>query len=255
MSRISRRASSGGGRPTARHAISGAWALLALLAAPAIADDDPLVADRPYFTESAATVTRGRTQIELGYTHTEIGDLEEQAIGELLMRIGWTEIVELRLGLNSWLRVDGPGGDLSGLQDLSLGCKIRLSDPLPPGSRLPQVALVFATTLPTGSNEFGNSEPQPAATLALSWALSDRTSVGSNVGYARMGERNDRFGEISASVVLGHALSEDLGGFVEVYALSRQEAARLSRRRRARLGQRRLLCRRRCRRPFLKRPA
>ena len=201
-----------------------ALALLGTLgAAIAVADDDPLVTDRPDFTESAVTVTRGRTQIEAGYTFTEIGDFDEQTVGELLVRIGWTEILELRLGFNSWVQVDGPGVDFSGSEDVSIGCKIRLSDPLPPGSGRPQVAVLLATTLPTGSDELSVSDPQPSATLALGWDLNERTSVGSNVGYARLGEGGDRFGEISASVALGRVLSERLGGYVEVYALARQE--------------------------------
>ena len=209
---------------TSDHRVILAVTLAALLAAAAVADDEPLVTDRPDFTESAVTVTRGRTQFEAGYTFTDLGGgIEARSIGELLVRIGWTEIVELRVGFNSLLRIDGPGVDLSGNEDLSLGCKIRLSDPLPPGSRLPQVAVVLSTTLPTGSDEFSNEDPQPSATLALAWQLSERTSLGSNVGYARMGESGDRFGEISASLSLGRALRERLGGYVEVYALSRQE--------------------------------
>lgn len=197
--------------------------LAACTAAAAAADDDPLVSDRPDFTESAVTVTRGRTQIELGYTHTEIGDLEVRSIGELLLRIGWTEIVELRLGVGSWVRVDGPGADLSGNEDLSLGCKIRLSDPLPAGSRLPQVAILLATTLPSGSKEFRNDDAQPSLTVALAWELGERTSLGSNVGYARVGESGDRFGEISASLSLGRTITDRLGGYVEAYAMNRQE--------------------------------
>ena len=203
--------------------VPSALLLGALLASSAVADDDPLVTDRPDFTESAVTVTRGRTQIELGYTFTETGDFEEQSFGEVLLRIGWTEIAELRLGLNSWLQVDGPGVNLSGAEDLTLGCKIRLSDPLPPGSSLPQVALLFATTVPTGKDEFNAPDPQPSVTLALAWQLSERTSLGSNVGYTRMGESGDRFGEASASLSLGRSLNDRLGGFLEVYTLNRQE--------------------------------
>ena len=197
--------------------------LAALTAGTGFADDDPLVTDRPDFTESPVTITRGRTQIEAGYTYSETGDLEERTIGELLVRIGWTEVVELRVGFNSRVLIDGPGVDVAGNEDLSLGCKIRLSDPLPTGSRLPQVAVLLATTLPTGSDELGVSDPQPSATLALSWDPSERTSIGSNVGYARLGEAGARFGEISASLSLGHDLGERLGGYVEVYALARQE--------------------------------
>ena len=200
-----------------------ALALGGLIAAAAAADDDPMVTDRPDFTESAVTVTRGRTQIETGYTFTEIGDFEEQTLGELLVRIGWTEIVEIRLGINSRVQVDGPGVDVSGNEDLSIGCKIRLSDPLPPGSGLPQVAVLLGTTLPTGSDEFGNPDPQPSVILALSWDLNERTSIGSNVGYGRLGPSGDRFGEVSASVSLGRALSDRLGGYVELYGRTRQE--------------------------------
>ena len=200
-----------------------AGVLLVMTAVPLAADDDPLVADRPDFTESAVTVTRGRTQIELGYTFTEIDEFEERSIGELLVRIGWTEILELRLGLGSWLQVDGPGVDLSGNEDLSIGCKIRLSDPLPTGAGRPQVALLLATTLPTGSDALTNDDPQPSLTLALAWQLTDKTSLGSNVGYARLGESGDRFGELSASLSLGRTLSDRMGGYIEAYALNRQE--------------------------------
>ncbi|MFQ5350491.1 MAG: transporter, partial [Thermoanaerobaculia bacterium] len=48
-------------------------------------------------------------------------------------------------------------------------------------------------------------------------------SLGSNVGYARLGESGDRFGEISTSLALGRELSDRLGGYVELYALNRQE--------------------------------
>lgn len=195
----------------------------ALGAGGAFADDDPLVTDRPDFTESALTVTRGRTQIEAGYTFSETGDVEEQTIGEVLVRIGWTEIVELRLGLNSRVRVEGPGIDFSGNEDLSIGCKIRLSDPSPADSRLPQVAVLLSTSLPTGSEGLGSPDPEPSLVLALAWDLDARTSVGSNFGYARLGESGDRFGELSASVALGRLLGERLGGYVEAYTLFRQE--------------------------------
>jgi opacity protein-like surface antigen len=197
--------------------------LAALAAAAVAADDDPLDTDRPDFTESPVTVTRGRTQIETGYTYTQTGDFEEHAIGELLVRIGWTEVVELRVGFNSRILVDGPGVDISGNEDVSLGCKIRLSDPLPTGSRLPQVAVLLATTVPTGSDGLSVSDPQPSAVVALAWDRSERTTIGGNVGYARLGETGARFGEISASLSLNHDLSHRLGGYVEVYALARQE--------------------------------
>ena len=200
------------------------WAVgLLAAAAAASAGGEPLVTDRPDFTESAVTVTRGRTQLETGYTFSRDGDDEEHALGELLVRIGWTEMMEIRVGLGSHLWQEGPGADASGLEDASIGVKIRLSDPLPPGSRQPQVAVLFSTTLDNGSAEVGASAGfQPRATLALGWELSERTALGSNVGYSRVKEEGDDFGELAGSLSLGRALGDRLGGYVEYYGFARQ---------------------------------
>ena len=50
----------------------------------------------------------------------------------------------------------------------------------------------------------------------LAWQLNEKTSLGGNVGYTRLGESGDRFGEASASLALGRTLSDRLGGYVEI---------------------------------------
>lgn len=45
-----------------------AMLVAATLAGTAVADDDPLVGDRPDFTESAVTIAPGRVQVEAGAT-------------------------------------------------------------------------------------------------------------------------------------------------------------------------------------------
>lgn len=198
-------------------------ALAVLGAGVAVAEDgDPLITDRPDFTESAATITRGRIQIEGGYTFTRDHDTDEHAAGELLARFGMTEVLEFRLGINSFVWQDRPGPNLSGFEDMTVGIKARLSDPLPPGSRRPQVAVIVATTIATGSRDLGQAGLQPQTTLAFAWELSERTSVGSNLGYAYLREDGgNRFGELSGSVALGRALGEKLGGYVEYYGMLR----------------------------------
>ncbi len=201
-----------------------ALALAAVAALPAAADDEPLITDRPDFTESAATVTRGRTQLEFGYTFTHGREVDEHALGEVLLRVGMTEELELRLGLNSYVWQRGPGPDVSGLEDLSIGVKARLSDPLPEGAPRPQVAVLMSTTLATGSSELSESGLQPKATLALAWALDGRTSLGSNLSYARLSEDGDRFNEVSGSLSLGRGLSDQLGVYLEWFGFDRQGA-------------------------------
>ncbi len=48
------------------------------------AQAEPLVTDRPDFTESAETVAPGLFQLESGYTFTRRGDDKEHALGEFL---------------------------------------------------------------------------------------------------------------------------------------------------------------------------
>ncbi len=194
---------------------AGSLLALALAAAPAALaqEDDPLVTDRPDFTESAVTVAPGRVQVEAGATHTESGDAESQEIGEILVRIGLAPRLELRLGLGSWARVEEPGGrDPSGLTDASVGAKVALGEPLGWTT-----ALLVGTTLPTGSSEFRERDAQPGIVLASQRDLADRVSLGANLGYTHASADGRRFGELSASVALGVGLAEATGAFFELY--------------------------------------
>lgn len=179
---------------------------------------EPLVTDRPDFTESAETVAPGRAQIEAGYTFTRREDDKENALGELLLRVGLLEKLELRIAVNSYVWVDSPGGDAEGFEDISLGAKIKLVD----GSKgfdltQPNVAVIVATTLPTGADDIGEDELQPEITLALAWDLSEKFSLGSNLNYAYLSEDGDRFHQFSGSVVLGYTLTEKWGTYIEFF--------------------------------------
>lgn len=180
---------------------------------------EPLVTDRPDFTESAVTVTPGRWQLELGYTFARSGDEKRHSFGELLIRVGALSWLEARLGLNSFALVDLPEEDRDGLENLSLGAKARLFTPAPDGSGLaPETALLFGMVFPTGSPEIGDDGTQPAAALALGWSLSEWLSLGSNVGW-RYATGEERFHQFLASVSAGFAIDARVGGFAEYYGL------------------------------------
>ena len=179
---------------------------------------EPLVTDRPDFTESPETVAPGRFQLETGYTFTRRGDDKQHALGELLLRIGLWQQIELRLGGNSYVWLDSPDGDADGFEDLSLGVKIKLLE----GSERfeltrPAVGVIIATTLPTGADDLGEDEPQPEFILAMAWDLSERFSLGSNLNYAYLSEDGDRFHQFSGSVALGITLTEKWGTYIEYF--------------------------------------
>src|SRR5688500_18432971 len=102
--------------------------LLSLLLAGPVVAQEPLITHRPDFTESASVVGRSRVQLEGGATLTRAGEVDELAVGEILLRIGIAPRLELRLGANSHVWIDGPDGELDGFEDATLGAKLLLSE-------------------------------------------------------------------------------------------------------------------------------
>ncbi len=202
------------------------------LTAPALAQDfsglpDPLVTDRPDFTESTATIPRGHFQIEGGYTFTRQGDEDASSLGELLLRVGTGERTEARFGIGSYGRIDPgvPGSsNLSGYEDPFIGLKIRLnaSDPnlLPPG--IPQMALLLSTSVPVGSDELTSDEWQPEGKLGLSWDLTDVLSLSSNLIYGYPSDGDERFHQLGATLSTSFSLTDRLGAYVEAYGFNKE---------------------------------
>lgn len=180
--------------------------------------DEPLVTDRPDFTESAVAVEPGRVQLEAGATFARTGEVDEWSVGEVLLRVGLVERIELRLGAGSLVDVDAPGGGESGWADPSVGVKLEL--PVRPGDG--ETALLLTAGLPS-PDEVGGDGVVPSAVLAAGWDLTDRLSLGANLGYAYAREEGERFDQLFASAALGVAVSDPLGLFVELYGFSREE--------------------------------
>jgi hypothetical protein len=180
---------------------------------------EPLVTDRPDFTESAETVARGRFQIEGGATFTDREEEGEQSFGEVLIRVGVARRFELRLGLDSWVRLDpvGPGSEVEGFADPALAAKAVLRADGDERRATPQLALLFGATLPIGSSELREPHAQPFAVLAASWDLSETISLGANLGGGLVSAGGEQYGELAASVAAGFGLSEKLGAFVELF--------------------------------------
>lgn len=192
-----------------------AAALLCGIAAQPVPAEEPLVADRPDFTEGIETLSPGRVQLEEGYTFTREGGVRSHALGEALIRIGSGPRSELRIGLNSYVWQREEGQRDSGFEDASIGFKLRLRDG--DGGR-PGVAVLGETTLPTGAAAFGSDRLEPKASLALSWDLAPRLSLGSNLGMGYpTGDDGDAYREGSGSLSLGYDASERVGAFLEVY--------------------------------------
>jgi hypothetical protein len=208
-------------------------AALLTVAAPSVwsADDSrpeppEMVTDRPDATESAVVVPRGYFQFELGWSHAEFDDQGIEAVAdsfpELLVRIGLSRRVELRLGFDGyeWEEARLFGSETErreGIKDTSLGVKVGLFEEK--GAR-PQMAVMGTLNFPTGAEEFTDSRALPALRVAFSNTLTERLSLGYNVGALLLTEEEaDGTKRTSAnaiwSVSLGIGITERLSGFVE----------------------------------------
>ncbi len=176
--------------------------------------DEPLVTDRPDFTESTEAVPLGRFQFEGGYTYTDGGDSKTHNTPELLLRIGVFEGVELRIGWPNFATIEDPAGGADGLEDLSLGVKVKLVEQ---DGLVPNFGVIGEVSIPTGSSDLSSDGVDPAIKLLWSYDLNDRLSIGGNVNFASVTENDDRFFQGAASVALGISITERVGSYLEYY--------------------------------------
>jgi hypothetical protein len=194
--------------------------LLAPLAACATASRvnvGPLVTDRPDFTESSETVDRGLVQLESGGTFSRDGDERAGSFGEALFRVGIAERTELRVGLNSYAISRVSGSTSRVLEDASLGAKVKLLQGGDVGSARPTVAVIVASSLPTGASPFRSNKLQPEIKLTGAWDLTERVAFSTNLNHAWVRERFESYGESSATASFGIGVTERVGSYVEYY--------------------------------------
>lgn len=211
----------------ARALVPVALLLTGACVAPSGAPRSPIVTDRPDFTESAVTVPGGSFQVEAGATYEEAAGADATTVGEILLRAGLRERVELRIGLPSYAHESipvPPQGrfDDDGFTDVVLGAKLALHSPAEGASRaVPTVGLIVGSSFPTGTGGLDAGGPQPEAKLLLAWSLTDRVSLSSNLNWAHVEERGDAsYSEPSASLSLGLGLTETVGSYLEAFAFA-----------------------------------
>ncbi len=175
--------------------------------------DDPIVTDRPDFTESSRVVPLGRTQVESGSTWTRADGRSSSLSGpEILIRRSLSSKIELRIGLPNynWLRTRGER-TVKGLDDLYLGFKLEL-DPLPGGFNL---ALIPAVVLPVG--RMGVRSEDRALDLKLVWSKSLPNDLGLSgmLYYSNPEVDGDRVDGWEHTISLGIPIREKVGMFVE----------------------------------------
>lgn len=187
-----------------------------------------LVTDRPDQTESSVVVPFRFLQIETGFLleNDKENNMRYQsyAYNSTLLRYGLMRNMELRLGLEYLAdRMKATSADYtntaSGFGPLYTGFKIKIADEQ---AWKPEIAFLGAVILPFTAND--SYKPAHSATsmlFAFSHTLSDRLSLGYNLGTSWDGET--AIPDYFYSVSLGIGLTEKLGAYIESYGAFPEE--------------------------------
>jgi hypothetical protein len=190
-----------------------------------VSAQEPLVTDRPDFTESSSSVGSGVLQLESGVTYSDFRNgTDVTTIGEILGRWGLAKKFELRFVLPTYSREGGGGGNGSGFLSSGVGFKYELAQGGGSGFLGGMAASVIATTtIPTGTSDFAISKWQPSAVFAASWELAPNVGFGTNLGVGRPADDDNRYTTVWASVAVGVGLNETTSVFFELYGFNREE--------------------------------
>lgn len=183
---------------------------------------EPLVTDRPDFTEASSTVGKGVAQLEFGYTFTTDDDAGTQtrshSFPESLLRFGILEDwLELRVAWNyAPESVNGLTSD--GAEDLYLGFKIGLT---PQEGWLPEMAIIPQMTVPTGADAFSADKVLPGVNWIYGWEINDFLST---AGSSQINPTNDdvtanTYAEFAQSWTVAYSLGDRWGAYTEWFAL------------------------------------
>ena len=188
--------------------------------------NEPLVTDRPDFTEASSTVGLGVAQIEFGYTYSYNSDngtsTRSQSYGEPLLRYGlFEDWLEFRIALfpsEQQTTTAGVSRTTWGTEDLYTGFKIGLT---PQDGFLPEIALIPQVNLPTGSPGFTSSRIEPGLNWIYAWEVNDFISM---AGSTQANRRVDSvtggdYLEVAQSFTIGYSCTENLGAYTEWFVL------------------------------------
>jgi hypothetical protein len=174
-----------------------------------------IATDRPDFTEASSTVGLGVAQLEMGYTYTRSAKIDAHSWGELLLRYGvFANWLELRAAVSPVSVVSD--GTYSGAEDLYLGTKLWL---MQQDEWLPEVAVVYQMTVPTGSPAFTSGHVLPGVNVLYGWDISDDFSLAGSTQYNRaVDEESELYDEWSQSATVGVSLLDNVGAYMEWFA-------------------------------------
>ncbi len=187
-------------------------------------EDEPLVTDRPDFTEASSTVGLRRLQVEMGYTYIRDNNnallRSAHSFPETLLRVGMVaEWFEFRIAWNYGVNLNRENivsSIFDGGEDLYLGAKFALTEQ--DGWR-PEMVILPQMNVPTGHADLTSGEVEPGVNWLYSWEISECLSTGGSTQVNRaLDDADVWFAEFAQSWTFAYKLTEKLGAFTEWFA-------------------------------------
>lgn len=191
--------------PFSRLASAALALLLAATLSLAPSASAQISADRPGFGDGTATVAPGTFQAGLGYAVNGNG-VTSHELGQLFLRYGVTDALELRGGVGSYEVTDGENG----YNGTGVGAKLRLFQ-----NETSALSGVATLGLPTGTGAFDAVDDRARQTVKLAYdgALGDGLTLSVN-GGASFFYTDDSAVEWLLIPTLSFGLTETTGAYV-----------------------------------------
>ena len=188
--------------------------------APAAAtDDEPLVPDRPGFTNGSDTVAPGRVILESGFTQTRDRDSNGGGVTddfpEALLRFGTTPKLELQLGVPNYnVQHGGPRG----FGNLFLGAKLKVYER---GGTVASIAP--SVSVPFGRRDFRSHNVLPSLLFGVDTPLGNRAGFSANLTLSETEQNGtnttrDEF-TLAPAASVSYSLTPKLGAYLDTYAI------------------------------------
>lgn len=186
------------------------WLISTSLSPQGAVAEEPIVTDRPDFTESSLAVPRGSLQIESGFTFARDGGGMRSFGGpEILGRYGIADRLELRFGLPNYNWIDSQPRT-EGLDDTYLGAKIQLG----PAAGF-DFALIPAVFIPSGRPQTRSEAAAPEIKVVWGRDVGNGRSLTGMVYVASIEENGRRRTPVQHTISLGLPVADRTGMFLE----------------------------------------
>jgi hypothetical protein len=145
---------------------------------PDVVPQDTIATDRPSFSNSSITVPKHGFQIESGWLRQTAQDSDGTRTTltqtPVLLRIGFSDHVEARLGTDGYTWQKTNHEETQGMGDESLGIKWHQRDQ---AGEIPAIGSLVTVVFPSGNSEIRGRGARPSYTLPLDWTLSPVLSL------------------------------------------------------------------------------